>query len=101
MQELSKKSDEELEQILMIMAERGNMRALGLIEEVKKWRGQRVKVVKGRKVPKGTEGTVFWLGSFDNSKYGDPWGIYTTVKVGFRDSAGEVFFTSVDNIELI
>ena len=49
MQELSKKSDEELEQILMIMAERGNMRALGLIEEVKKWRGQRVKVVKGRK----------------------------------------------------
>ena len=101
MQELSKKTSEELEKLSLIMAERGNMMALGLIAEVIKWRGQRVKVVKGRKVPKGTEGTVFWLGSFDNSKYGDPWGIYTTVKVGFKNDSGEVFFTSVENLELI
>lgn len=100
MQELSKKSEEELDALAMVLAERGNMRALGLISEVKKWRGKRVKVVKGRKVPKGITGECFWMGSYDNSKYGDIWGIYTTVRIGIRCDNGDVYWTSLNNVEL-
>jgi len=101
MQELVKKTPEELEQLSMIMAERGNMRALGLIGDVRQYAHKRVRVVKGRKVPIGTEGEVFWMGSYDHSKYGDPWGIYTSVRVGIRDDLGNVHWTAVENIEVI
>lgn len=101
MQELSKKSAEELEELALIMAERGNMRALGLINEVREYAHKRVVVVKGRKVPVGTEGEVFWMGSRDYSKYGDPWGIYTYVRVGIRTDSGDVHWTDVNNIKVI
>lgn len=51
-------------------------------------RGASVKVVKGRKVPIGTEGEVFWLGD-------KGWGY----SVGFKTSEGEKHFTSISNVE--
>jgi len=101
MKELSRKTEAELNELEMVLAARGNLRALGLISDVKKWYGKRVRVVKGRKVPRGTEGECFWMGSFDNSKYGDPWGIYTTVRIGIKDNEGTVYWTSLDNVELV
>ena len=101
MKELCKCSPEQLARYSFEMARRGNMRALGLISYVEEFYNKRVKVVKGRKVPKGTEGTCFWMGSYDNSKYGDPWGIYTNVRIGIKDDAGEVYWTSVENVEVI
>lgn len=52
--------------------------------------GARVKVVRGRKVPKGTEGKVFWRG---NSGWGD--------SVGFKTDAGEKHFTAERNVEVL
>ena len=53
-------------------------------------KGQTVEVVKGRKVPVGTVGVVFWVADLP-----DQWGI---TKVGFKDGAGDKHFTNIDNV---
>lgn len=101
MKELSKYSDEELNEMSMYFAERENLRACSLISKVRDYYHKQVKVVKGRKVPIGTTGECFWMNSYDNSKYGDPWGIYTTIRIGIKDDAGNVYWTSLDNVEAV
>lgn len=53
-------------------------------------RGARVRVVKGRKVPKGTEGVVIWEGV---GEYG--------TRIGIKDDAGTVHWTAASNAERI
>ncbi len=55
-------------------------------------RGRRVRVVRGRKVPLGTTGVVFWQGAdrFDRTNY----------RIGFK-SGGQTFWTSARNVETI
>ena len=101
MKELCRMTDEELEALSFTLASRGNLRACGLIADVRKYYHKRVMVVKGRKVPHGTTGECFWMCSYDNSKYGDPWGIYTTVRIGIKDDDGNIYWTSLENVELI
>lgn len=101
MKEMMRKSTDELRDLAEHMALHGNHVATAAIEYVIKFANKRVKVVKGRKVPKGTEGVVFWMGSYCHSPYGDPWGIYTTYRCGLKDDSGEVYWTSLDNVELI
>ena len=52
--------------------------------------GVKVVVVRGRKIPRGTTGRVFWTG--DNG-YGP--------SVGFEDPKGDRQFTSLSNIEVV
>lgn len=52
--------------------------------------GDTVRVTKGRKVPVGTEGKVFWIGE-------KRWG----TRVGFKDADGEAHWTAADNVEVI
>lgn len=59
------------------------------IAEMRALKGQTVKVVKGRKVPVGTIGDVFWVGE---GKYG--W------RVGFEDHEGTTHWTDVSNVEV-
>lgn len=80
---------------------RGNMNAAREIAEFQEVFGKRVRVIKGRKVPLGTEGVVFWVKRYDNSKYGDPWGIYSNTRVGLKDDAGNTYFTAFNNVILI
>ena len=100
MKELCKRSAEELMELECALTMRGNLNAATRVNEVRKYYNQRVRVVKGRKVPHGTEGVCFWMCAYDNSRYGDPWGIYTTVRIGIRDDDGNVHFTSLNNVEL-
>lgn len=52
-------------------------------------KGQHVVVWKGRKVPKGIEGTVFWTGP-DR---------YTGItRVGFKTESGETYYTDASNV---
>ena len=53
--------------------------------------GQTVKVYRGRKVPQGTIGVVFWI-----SEEEDAFGCY---KVGFKDEAGVKHFTAINNVD--
>jgi hypothetical protein len=67
-------------------------------------KGQRVKIVKGRKVPIGTEGTVFWVGQERTYRpvyrngYNQP---EDAARIGLKDAAGEVFWTAAANAEAI
>lgn len=59
-------------------------------EEATPRRGKRVRVVRGRKVPVGTEGEVIW--------YGDKgWGL----RVGVRDDAGTVHWVDAKYVEVL
>jgi hypothetical protein len=53
-------------------------------------RGCRIEVVKGRKVPKGTQGDIFWVGE-------SQWG----TRVGFNDDEGNTHWTAITNVENI
>jgi len=53
--------------------------------------GKRVRVVKGRKVPIGTEGFCIWVAS--------PY--HTTDRIGVKDDTGAVHWTNRDNCEVI
>lgn len=53
-------------------------------------KGQTVTVVKGRKVPKGTTGTIAWIGE-------DDWG---KARVGIKTADGEMHFTAQSNVEV-
>lgn len=65
-------------------------RTLAEIEEAKRIaKGRTVVVVRGRKVAKGTTGTVIW--------YAD--GVYGP-RVGLKDDAGTVHFTAAKNVEV-
>lgn len=52
-------------------------------------KGQTVTVVKGRKVAKGTTGTIIWVGE-------DDWG---NTRIGIKDSSGTVHWTAASNVE--
>ena len=54
-------------------------------------KGAEVKVVKGRKVPVGTEGVVFWLGESTYQR--------GEMRVGFKASTGEKHYTALSNVE--
>lgn len=55
-------------------------------------KGATVKVVKGRKVPVGTVGTVFWMGE----------GNYGKTRLGIRDAAGQTHWVpDAGNVEVI
>lgn len=92
---------ENLEKLQFTFVCKGNLNAAREISEFIEMYGKRVKVVKGRKVPHGTEGVVFFVKRYDNSKYGDVWGIYSTTRIGFTDDNGEAFFTAYDNVVLV
>jgi hypothetical protein len=53
-------------------------------------RGKTLKVVKGRKVPKGTVGVCIWTG---NGHWGE--------RVGLKTEAGEVHWTAMSNVEVV
>ena len=74
-------------------------------------KGDQVRVVKGRKVPLGTAGTVIWKGEqsygqsyprhgysrgYNNGFYGQ-----TVTRVGIKDAEGTVFWTSITNVEKV
>jgi hypothetical protein len=63
-------------------------KARRLAEEKAPCKGCRCKVVKGRKVPVGLRGTVFWMG---DGQYG--------TRVGLKDDAGTVYWTAASNVE--
>lgn len=56
-------------------------------------RGRKVRVVRGRKVPKGTEGEVFWSGPDRFNRHG--------VRVGLKTETGEKLFIDGHNLEAV
>ena len=65
----------------------------------KKFKGKKVVVARGRKVPKGTTGTCFWIGSKPIFKH-NGYQVATQYKCGVKDSNGSVYWTDPFNLEL-
>lgn len=67
--------------------------ALASLEDIRRRltpaKGKEARVVKGRKVPIGTRGEIIWIG---DGAFGR--------RVGLKDEAGKVHWTSVDNVEV-
>lgn len=64
------------------------------------YKGRTVRVVKGRKVPIGTTGVVFYR---EQSKYQSRYRTFLDApayRIGFRDAAGDTHFTADSNVEV-
>ena len=96
----SEMTDEQLLELETALIIRGNLNAAKEIYDFREVFGRTVEVVKGRKVPKGTIGKCFWLKRYDNSKYGDPWGIYGSTRIGIKTADGETYFTALNNVTI-
>lgn len=73
-------------------------------EDLLRWanqvsRGKRVVVSRGRKVPHGIEGEVFWLKEVNYDPYNRPWGKET--RIGIKDDSGNVYWTYAKNVDVI
>jgi hypothetical protein len=55
--------------------------------------GAQVEVFKGRKVPKGTAGEVFWVAPQPDA--------YGVIKAGFKTAEGEKHFTNIENLKSV
>jgi len=69
-------------------------------------KGDTVIVVKGRKVPKGIVGKVFWVGQApDQSWYGQRYHshreINYVVRLGFKDEQGTVYWINSSNVDRV
>lgn len=93
-------NESELSSLRFEALRRENLNAVREIDDHITYYNKRVKVVKGRKVPLGIEGVCFWLRRYDYSKYGDPYGVRSNTRVGIKTDDGDVYFTSVDNVEI-
>lgn len=59
--------------------------------------GKTVRVVRGRKVPRGLTGTVVWYGAGKQyGYYGEP-----PYRVGIKDETGAVHWTDAKNVEVV
>lgn len=94
------KTNKELEELKSYFHSR-NVNAFLEICDFQEFYGKTVKVVKGRKVPKGITGVVFWLKRQCYGKYGDPWGIYSSTRCGIKTESGEIYWLDVNNLEVI
>lgn len=62
-------------------------------------KGKTVKVIKGRKVPLGIIGEVFWEQQVNYSPYKR--GCDDVIKIGIKDAAGNVYWTYSHNCEVV
>ena len=90
-----------MEEAKLYFTQTCNYNAARELSEQERYLGKIIKAVKGRKVPIGISGECFWIKRYDNSKHGDPWGIYSSTRVGIKTEAGETHFTDLKNIEIM
>ena len=95
------KSEEELAAIESWAISNGNHNAAREVRDFREFYSKNVEVFKGRKVPVGTRGKVFWLKRKNFGKYADPWGLQSATIVGIIDRDGNKFYTNCNNCRVI
>ena len=101
---LKEETHETMCEIVRTHKKREEYRDAFCVEAFYRTYGQQVKVVRGRKVPRGTVGECFWMGY-------KPYGyisyqanadeVSKAIRIGIRDTAGEVYWTTLNNVEVI
>lgn len=88
-------SDEEYTDLYMYAVSHDNTQAAIEIEQHRRFFGQHVEVIKGRKVPIGTKGEIVYLA---RKHYGqNQWFGYETY-VGIVDENDTIHYTNINNI---
>lgn len=95
---LNRMTESEIERYREYCIQAGNTAALTEINEHRQFFGNLVKVVKGRKIPHGTKGIVFYV---ERVHYGYQWWKGWSTRIGFRDESDNVFFTDSNNLEVV
>lgn len=89
-------SAEEYTDLYMYAVNHDNTQAAIEIEQHRRFFGQNVEVIKGRKVPIGTNGEVIYL---SRKHYGQSqWFGYETY-IGIIDDNGTIHYTNINNIK--
>lgn len=88
----SKMTTEELNKVFLFAASCDNNNAMLEINAFKNFYGKTIKVIKGRKVPLGTCGKVFYVARKNYSSYPDRFGLNSVTILGFKDENGKSFF---------
>lgn len=70
-----------------------------LFEAKQVTKGKRVIVNRGRKVPHGVEGEIFYLKKVNYDPYGRDW--YTETKIGLKDDNDNVYWTYAKNVDVV
>jgi hypothetical protein len=94
---LCQMSAQQLEQYETYCRTQENLQAVVEIADHRKYYGQRVEVIKGRKVPVGTVGKVFFVKRVNYGR--DQWTGWAT-RIGFQTNAGETYFTNASNLRI-
>ena len=74
-----------------LLEDREHRRSENAYHALRPEKGREVVVIKGRKVPIGTTGTVFWMGK-------DGW---SNDKIGMRTIGGTVYWTAASNVQTL
>lgn len=69
------------------------------IKACKVLKGKEVVVIRGRKVPHGVKGEVFWIKKVNYDRYGREWN--EEEKIGIKDIEGNVYWTYAKNVEVV
>lgn len=91
-------SADELEKYRQYCIQLGNTSALAEINDFKKFYGNTVEVIGGKKIKKGTKGIVFYVERFH---YGYQWWNGWSTRIGFKTDEGQAFFTNENNLQLV
>lgn len=91
---LRKMDKEDVARLKFDMKCRGCDEEARYIGDFQKYGDKLVEVVKGRKVPIGTRGVLFWLKYYEGRCSG------SYASCGIRKATGEVVFTSLANVVL-
>ena len=89
---------DEITEIIHYAYERDNMEAVVEASDHLKLFGKTVKVVKGRKVPIGTVGHVYYLA---RKHYGNNSWFGFDTRIGIRTSEGRTYSLSADNVAVV
>lgn len=87
---------DEYSEMFMFFMKNDNLSASAELRDHEKFFGKIVKVMRGRKVPHGTQGVVVY---FKSTHYGGQWFEWHT-RIGIKDKDGNVFYTALNNVEL-
>ena len=94
---LSQMSAQQLDQYEAYCRAQENLQEVVEVADYRKYYGQRVEVIKGRKVPVGTAGKVFFVKRVNYGR--DQWTGWAT-RIGLETDAGQTYFTSASNLRI-
>jgi hypothetical protein len=95
---LNRMTESEIERYREYCIQAGNTAALAELADFQEFYENKINVVKGRKIPHGTKGTVFYV---ERVHYGYQWWKGWSTRIGFKDDLGNTYFNDSKNVVIV